>query len=183
MMIIGEWGTEMNAQQRRDEIILLLKSAGTPISASTLATSLNVSRQVIVGDIALLRAAGLDISATPRGYLLEELNAASRFGYEGIVACKHTPEQLKEELYTVVDFGGTLIDVTIEHSLYGQISGSLDISSRHEADLFCEKTSCETSQLLSKLTRGIHLHRIGCKDKQTFTLIKQALEEKNIAFS
>ena len=47
----------MNAAQRRERILTRLNSAGAPLSASTLAAELGVSRQIVVGDVALLRAA------------------------------------------------------------------------------------------------------------------------------
>ena len=131
----------------------------------------------------MLRASGAQISATPRGYILES-NPSSPFAYEGILACKHSSDQLCDELYTIVDFGGFVIDVTIEHSLYGQLSGVLNIGSRYDADLFLKQVQdTENAKPLSALTGGIHLHRIGCKGQETFILIKQALIEKGICFS
>ena len=55
----------MTAEKRREEIRALLANAGGPISASTLAARFSVSRQVVVGDIALLRAAGLETPVIP----------------------------------------------------------------------------------------------------------------------
>ena len=81
-------------------------------------------------------------------------------GYEGLLACKHiTNEKLLEELYTIVDFGGFVIDVIIDHEHYGQLSGKLSISSRYEADLFMEKAKKDTGRPLSLLIGGVHLHR------------------------
>ena len=98
----------MNAAQRRERILTRLNSAGAPLSASTLAAELGVSRQIVVGDVALLRAGGAQIDATPRGY---QLHPAEK-GYTGILACVHrTQEEMRRELYTVVDQGGTVVDV------------------------------------------------------------------------
>lgn len=173
----------MSKLERREEIIKIIKSSELPVSASSLANSLNVSRQVIVGDVALIRASGINISATPTGYILEDGNLISNFGYLGIIACKHLEDKLEEELYAIVDFGGTIIDVTIEHSTYGQISGILDIGSRHDADLFIKKLKDKQSKPLSDLTDGIHIHRIGCKDKETFNMIVEDLEKRGIALT
>ncbi|QHI71859.1 transcription repressor NadR [Aminipila terrae] len=171
----------MNASKRRELIISHLKSSSVPTSASSLASLLKVSRQIIVSDVALLRAGGLDISATPRGYILSENDTAkSIHNFEGILACKHTAAQLREELYTIVDFGAEVIDVTIEHSLYGQLSGRLNLNSRYDIDLFLEKISNNSDLPLSCLTEGVHLHKVGCRDENTFNLIKQALESKNM---
>ncbi|MEG0829238.1 MAG: transcription repressor NadR [Anaerovoracaceae bacterium] len=170
----------MDTGKRRDELLKILKQKESAISASTLAQQLSVSRQIIVGDVAILRAAGAEISATPRGYVYRQ-NTALDFPFEGLIACKHSTAQLAEELYTIVDFGGVVIDVTIDHLIYGQLSGTLNIRSRHDVDLFTEKvTAEENAKPLSFLTGGIHLHRIGCQNKGDFQLIKAALSEKNI---
>ncbi len=171
----------MNASERRDLIVSQLKSSLTPISASSLASMLQVSRQIIVSDVALLRAGGLDISATPRGYVLAQSDLDSnKHVFECILACKHTSEQLKDELYTIVDFGAEVLDVTIEHSLYGQLSGSLNLNSRYDVDLFLDKIKNSTALPLSIQTEGVHLHKIGCRDTKTFELIKDALDKKSI---
>lgn len=170
------YNDSMNAQDRRKKILIKLINSQVPVSASSLADEYKVSRQIIVGDIALLRAGGHDITATPRGYVLEGEETSHPF--VGIIACKHTSEQLREELYTIVDFGGTVIDVTIEHSIYGQLSGQLNISSRYEADLFVESVSGESDKPLSTISGGIHLHKIGCKTEEIFEMIKSKLEEK-----
>lgn len=172
----------MDAKERRNRILAKLQGCDTPISASSLAEELSVSRQIIVGDVALLRASGAHISATPRGYIYEQ--EASEFPYEGLLACRHTTAQLEDELYTIVDFGGFVIDVTIEHPLYGQLSGPLNLGSRYDVDLFIEKVLAEeNAKPLSVLTGGVHLHRIGCRDQAAFSLIRQQLTEKNIIFS
>lgn len=171
----------MDPEKRRSKIIKILEKSTEPQSASAMADMLSVSRQVIVGDVALLRASGFDIEATPRGYVIDP-SGLSQFPYVGTVACKHYHDRLKEELYSVVDLGGTVIDVTIDHALYGQLSGLLDISSRRDVDLFCEKVKNHGSQPLSILTDGIHIHRIGCKDEETFKTIEKKLKDSGIGF-
>ena len=172
----------MDAKERRNEILTRLKQADGPISASVLAQQLSVSRQIIVGDVAILRAAGIHISATPRGYIFDD--GASVFPYEGLLACRHTPQQLQEELYAIVDYGGFVMDVTIEHPIYGQLSGPLNLGSRYDVDLFLNKVrEAENARPLSVLTDGVHLHRVGCKDQETFTLIMKVLSENGIIFS
>lgn len=166
----------MNTHDRRKQILISLAAAEAPISASSFAKQLSVTRQVIVGDVALLRASGHNIAATPRGYVLEAEEKS--YPYVGIVACKHTAQELADELYTIVDFGGTVIDVTIEHSIYGQLSGLLNISSRYEVDLFVNSVSGESDKPLSSISGGIHLHKIGCKDEEIFTMIKEELDKK-----
>ena len=161
----------MDTNERRREIIIQLTNSTTPLSASTLAEHFSVSRQIIVGDVALLRAEGHDIVSTPRGYLLKASDAD--YPYVGLIACRHDSNQMKNELYTIVDFGGTVIDVTIEHSIYGEISGFLNLSSRYEVDMFVKSVSGENDKPLSTISGGIHLHRIGCKSEEIFNLIKE----------
>ena len=92
----------MNAAQRREKILQQLHGASAPISASALAAKLGVSRQIVVGDVALLRAGGAEIEATPRGYQFHPTPG----GYTGILACVHrTADEMRTELYTVVDQG------------------------------------------------------------------------------
>ena len=101
----------MHTADRRQAILEKLAASPQPLSASALAGQLGVSRQIVVGDVALLRAAGAQIDATPRGYLLRREAAP---GYTGLLACAHsTPQQLLQELYTVVDLGGTVVDVIV----------------------------------------------------------------------
>lgn len=106
----------MNAEQRRSQVLACLQTAQTPLSASHLAAQMGVSRQIIVGDIALLRACGHQIFATPRGYLLQRAPQ----GLRKTVACVHTREQMEQELNLLVDNGCTVLDVIVEHPVYGQ---------------------------------------------------------------
>ena len=120
----------MNSQQRRQQLLVLLRQNSGPVSATAIAKKFGVSRQIIVGDVALLRAAGEQISATPRGYVLkQEQNLQTR-----TIACRHDDEHLLQELYIAVDNGCAVLDVTVEHPIYGQISGQLQVFSRYDAD-------------------------------------------------
>jgi transcriptional regulator of NAD metabolism len=165
----------MNGDERRDKILDKINRTDGPLSASALASEFNVSRQIIVGDVSLLRASGALIKSTPRGYL----PGTSEFAYIGTVVCKHGFSQLKEELYTIADYGGTCIDVTIDHEIYGELTGQLNVSSRFDADIFLEKCS-DKARPLSFLSGGVHTHRIGCRDREVFSHIVKALTEKQI---
>ena len=125
-----------------------------------------------------MRAEGHDIVSTPRGYIIKATD--TDYPYVGMIACRHDSRQMKDELYTIVDFGGTVIDVTIEHSIYGEISGLLNLSSRYEVDMFIKDVSGENDKPLSTISGGIHLHRIGCKSEEIFNLIKEKLKEQGI---
>ena len=134
-----------------------------------LAEKFSVSRQIIVGDIALLRSSGEEILATPRGYVTPK----EARGLVRRIAVKHTPQQMADELNTIVDNGCTVIDVTVEHPVYGQLTGPLQISSRYEVGQFIER--CRSAEPLSRLTDGIHLHTLLCPDEAAFERTKDAL--------
>ena len=158
----------MNAAQRRERILTRLNSAGAPLSASTLAAELGVSRQIVVGDVALLRAGGAQIDATPRGY---QLHPAEK-GCTGILACVHrTQEEMRQELYTVVDQGGTVVDVAVENSLYGEIRATLNLCNRYDVDNFIRQAADAPESLLSR-----------SPDKDTFARIRDALEQQGLLY-
>ena len=152
----------------------LLHQSAHPISASALAERFSVTRQVIVGDIALLRSGGADILATPRGYCIQ--GAAP--GLVRRVAVRHTPHRMETELNIMVDNGCTVVDVIVEHPLYGQLTGSLQLSTRAEVEQFMARSL--TTQPLSALTGGIHLHTLLCPDEAAFQRVREALRQEDI---
>lgn len=167
----------MKSEKRRNMILDELKKAASPISAGTFAEQYQVSRQIIVGDIALLRASSIEILATPKGYIINsEKSDDDSCVY--VLACKHDASHTLDELYTIVDYGGEVIDVIVEHPIYGQLTGYLNVASRYDADQFVEKIQEENTKPLSVLTDGIHLHSIRCKDEKNYQLIKKMLCEK-----
>lgn len=56
----------MDAQERRLRVLDILKE-GERVRGTELAKALGVSRQIIVGDVALLKAGGVPVISTPRG--------------------------------------------------------------------------------------------------------------------
>ena len=162
----------MNSQQRRAAILRRLQQADKPVSATVLAGELAVSRQIIVGDVALLRAAGESVVATARGYVITRPH-----GVERQVVCCHAPGDMERELNLMVDFGCTVEDVAVEHAVYGQISGRLDVSSRYEVAEFLRRVEEGSSKPLSDLTAGIHTHTLRCPDGQTFEKLCTALRD------
>ena len=169
----------MNAAQRREVILQRLSKAKAPVSASVMAAELGVSRQIVVGDVALLRAGGAEIEATPRGYQFHPAPG----GYTGILACVHsTADQMRSELYAVVDQGGTVVDVAVENPLYGELRGNLNLASRYDVDLFLRQAADTPECLLSRMTGGVHLHTLRCPDEASFRRVKAALAEKGLLY-
>ena len=166
----------MDAQTRRQAIARRLEREKNPISATALAREFSVSRQVVVGDVALLRATGLDIAATPRGYVLPSRPAGRTF----TVACIHSAQDMEQELNAVVDQGCTVLDVIVEHPIYGQLTGPLHLSSRYEVGQFVQRCKEESVAPLSLLTDGVHLHTITCPDEAAFLRVRESLEQLGI---
>ena len=168
----------MQAESRRHNIIGILTGAAGPVSAGKLAGMFGVSRQIIVGDIALLRASGIDITATPRGYVLTKSS-------EGIIhriPCRHKPEEMREELQILVDNGCLVRDVIVEHPVYGQLVGQLDIVTRYDVDEFISKVMRSEAAPLSDLTGGIHLHTIFCPDEEAYRRVLEKLRKSGFLF-
>jgi len=162
----------MEAASRRQAILDRLRTADRPVSASALAAGLNVSRQIIVGDIALLRAGGAEISATPRGYVLPRATD----GITRTIACRHTLAQTGQELNILVDNGCTVLDVIVEHPVYGQLTGQLQISSRYDVEQFLARIRDSEAAPLSMLTGGLHLHTLCCPNEDAYTRACAALK-------
>ncbi|MBO5123295.1 MAG: transcription repressor NadR [Oscillospiraceae bacterium] len=166
----------MTAIERRNAIYQVL-SADTPISATALAGRFGVTRQVVVGDIALLRAEGRSVIATPRGYIIPVPD-----GFVRTIACVHNAAQTRDELNAMVDCGCTVIDVVVEHPVYGQLTAPLAISSRYDVEQFIEKMASASASPLSALTEGIHLHTLSCPDEAVFNHLRDKLREMGMLF-
>lgn len=164
----------MNAEQRRQMILKILDGKQEAISAAALARELKVSRQIIVGDIALLRASGRRINATPKGYVMDEQDTAYRFQ----VACIHDESRMEDELLSIVDQGGSVEDVMVEHPVYGLLVGRLQLNSRYDVKMFVEQSQKLQAKSLSLLTDGIHIHTIRCESEEAKNRIISVLKDK-----
>ncbi|MBQ3404396.1 MAG: transcription repressor NadR [Oscillospiraceae bacterium] len=164
----------MNAAERRKKLLKELIRADAPVSAAALADTFSVSRQVIVGDVAILRAAGHSIYSTPRGYVVPN----DPGGVYKTIACVHGYDEIRDELFIFVDNGCTVIDVTVEHPVYGQITGNLHLGTRYDVEQFAARLAEYDASPLSTLTGGIHLHRVRCPDESAFHRVEKALSEK-----
>ena len=167
----------MTAVQRRSAIYEQLTHADAPISATALAQQFSVTRQVVVGDIALLRAEGHSITATPRGYMIP-----AETGLRRTIACHHSGADTQRELFAMVDCGCTVLDVIVEHPVYGQLTAPLALSSRYDVEQFIRRMADSHAQPISALTGGVHLHTLHCPDAGSFERIKKELEEKGILY-
>ncbi|MBO1004035.1 transcription repressor NadR [Pseudogracilibacillus auburnensis] len=172
----------MSGTERRDFIIGLLKKTKQPITGQELANQTNVSRQVIVTDVALLKTSNEPIIATNQGYLYLQQQSPNHL-HRRIIICNHTPDQTKMELDMIVDCGVTVLDVIVEHSIYGELTGSLMINSRADVNQFVTALSNYEATLLSVLTNGIHLHTLEADSMEKIDAACKALAEAGILYT
>lgn len=166
--------------ERHQLLITTLKKAHKPMPGRELGEMMNVSRQVIVGDITLLKAKGEPIMATSRGYVYMHEHG-QRNTIEKVIVCRHTPEQTEEELNILVDHGVTVKDVKIEHSVYGDLNASIMVSNRSEVKAFIQNVKEANAVFLLKLTEGgIHLHTIEANKEDDILAAEDALRSAGI---
>ena len=166
-------------EARHQLLVSTLKEASNPVSGRELGLMTNVSRQVIVGDITLLKAKGEPIMATSRGYVYMHPQVKLR-KIEKVIACNHTSEQTEEELNLLVDYGVTVKDVKIEHPVYGDLTASVMVSNRNEVKEFIENIKKTNASFLLELTEGIHLHTIIADNEQEIINAENALRKADI---
>lgn len=163
----------LGGQERREQILKILKNSDKPVAGTELAKQLDVSRQVIVQDMALIRANGVEILSTNRGYIIDEDKAVSR-----VFKVIHADEQVEEELNLFVDLGGKVEDVFVFHKVYGVIKASMNIKSRKDVKKYMEEISTGKSTQLKNLTSGYHYHTITADDEQTLDMIQEELRQR-----
>ena len=169
----------MSSEERREKLLKILQTSNRPVKGGELAKELNVTRQVVVKDIALLRASGIEILATSTGYIIY---SPEKFEFQ--IKCKnhHSNEHLLEELQIIIDLGGKVKDVIVEHPTYGSIRANLNINSNRDIKNFMDKTNKNNFKQLSSLSQEYHVHTIEVPDTLAFEEIKKELKEKNILY-
>ncbi|MCR5495923.1 MAG: transcription repressor NadR [Treponema sp.] len=158
---------------RRLSILEILLNSKEAVSGSELSKRLGVSRQVIVNDIALLRASHPDLIATNSGYLMIKAASTCR-----IFKVKHTDEQTEDELNIMVELGGTVLDVYVEHKVYGTISAPLNIKCRRDIENFMEDLKSGVSTPLKNITKGYHYHTVEARSEEILDEIQNKLQER-----
>lgn len=166
----------MNSKERRSYIEKVLIENEQPQKGHILAERLGVTRQIIVKDIAILRAEGKKIIATPEGYLIprEEKDIVKQ-----VIAVSHETDEIEEELKIIVKFGGIIEDVIVEHPVYGEIKSMLMIKTLYDVENFISKINEVKAEPLLILTGGIHLHTIIAENDSILENIKKELKDKN----
>ncbi len=163
----------MSAEVRRERIIGLLKASDLPLSGTELAKQCQISRQIIVQDIARLRASGYQILSTTKGYLLQSAPSNTC-----TLQVQHTDQQIEDELNTIVDLGGTVLDVSVQHDIYGTLTAPLYVSSRLQVQEFLLSLKKRQANPLKNLTADIHFHTIEADSEEILRLIEKSLQQK-----
>lgn len=161
----------MSGEERRQELINFITGNGKAASGTSLAEKFHVSRQVIVQDIALLRAEGYDILSTNRGYLCQQKPGASRVFY-----VKHDDDRILEELNLVADCGGCVKDIFVQHEVYGELRAALNVDSRKKAAAFVKNISVGTCRPLNGVTHGYHYHTVTAESEEELDSIEEELQ-------
>lgn len=163
----------MDGETRRNKIIEIIRKSDNPVSGASLAKELDVSRQVIVTDVALIRANGISVISTNRGYVIDSDNKCKR-----IIKSRHTDEEILDELFTIVDNGGCAENIIINHRYYNRLEAPLNVNSRRAAKEFMEAIESGKSKSLSSATSGYHYHVISADSEETLDVIEAELKEK-----
>lgn len=169
----------MDAVNRRKRIADIISTSATPLTGNELAALLKVTRQVVVQDVALLRAGGLPVIATPSGYVM--IDTIVRGRALRVFSCQHnTIEKAEEELMIMVRNGGKVRDVIIEHPIYGEISGALNLSTPAAVKNLIERLKRKDAQMLSSTTDGIHMHTVEAATEEVLIKIENELRDAGI---
>ena len=163
----------MSGEERREKMLDLIKNSEQPISGTALAKTFEISRQVVVQDIALLRAGKHDIISTSRGYMIQKKNSFQR-----IFKVKHSDEQMEEELNLFVDFGGVIEDEFVYHKVYNVLRAEICLKSRRDIAVYMEKLKSGMSKPLKDVTSGYHYHTITAESEQILDQIQAELSKR-----
>ncbi len=165
----------MSGKERRNEILHYLSKADRPVSGTILAEEFGVSRQVIVQDIARIRSGNVEILSTNRGYLLP---GPIKKKPERIYKCRHTDEQAEDELNCMVDQGGTVETVFVNHKVYGRLQAKLNIRSRRDVKEFVKNIHSGKSSLLKNITSNYHYHKVTAEEEEILDVIEKELADR-----
>ena len=163
----------MTGLQRREEIVKMLKNTREPMTGKLLSETFSVSRQIIVQDITMIKSSGTNIISTNKGYLIPVMEMTTR-----VFKVHHLDEEIEDELFTIVDHGGKILDVFIRHKVYGELRAPMNISSRLDVLGFVENIKSGKSTPLKNVTANYHYHTVAAPSEQVLDLIEMELKKK-----
>lgn len=163
----------MNSVERRKEILKQIRSSSGPLSGGSLASTMSVSRQVIVKDIAALKEEGNEIISTNRGYILNRPPRVKR-----VFKMVHSDDEVGDELYTILDMGGRIEDVFVWHKTYGRITAEIEIYTKEDAKAYIDSLENGRSSPLKNVTSEYHYHTVTAENEATLDAIADEMEKR-----
>ena len=164
----------MKVTERRKAIAAHLLSAKEPVSGGELSRRFDISRQIIVQDIAVLKGMGCEILSTNHGYVMQK----SPF-FERVFKVRHSTNETEDELSCIVNLGGTVVDVFVWHKVYGKIEANLNIATQLQIKQFLDGVRSGKSTELMNITGGYHYHTVRADSEEILCQIEAALENRN----
>ena len=163
----------MKANERRGEILSFLGNSHQPVSAGALSAKFGVSRQVIVQDIAILRAEGSKVISTSRGYMVQSRGRAER-----VIKCRHSLDELSSEGGIIISLGGRIENISVNHRIYGKISAALNLATMTDVEELHRSLVSGASKPLMSVTDGYHYHTVSADSEEVLDEIENRLREK-----
>ncbi|WP_370833744.1 3H domain-containing protein [Acidaminococcus sp.] len=164
----------MKNQERRKKILDILRSSNGPVTGDQLAKDLNVSRQVIVLDMALLRSAGTAIVSTRRGYQINGRSLSMDF------ECRYKAmdtDSARDELNIVVDNGGMIASITLVPDFCGPIQAFLNLKNRRDVKQYLDNFRKYNIPLIATLSQGVHTLTVAADSQDELEAIRDSLKE------
>lgn len=162
----------MTGEKRREQILSAIQQAPGPVPGAALAQACHVSRQVIVQDIALLRAARYPILSTTRGYVLQS-RCLSR-----VFRILPPDEGLKPILFSIVDNGGRVRNMFQPGTNGSRLEFRLNLHARSEVEAFLQGLTKPEGKLLRILVSQPHCQVVEADSKAILDRIEDTLSTK-----
>lgn len=162
--------------QRRAELLEILRTSRRPLSGTELGQRLGATRQTVVQDVAILRARGEPVVATARGYLLA--SAFAPIAHRAVISVRHAPQHTEDELSILLDMGLRVVDVGVDHPVYGELRAMLMLDSREDLKEWVRSMQERKAHLLSELTDGVHIHTVEAPRAELIERARQELRKR-----
>ncbi len=163
----------MSKDERLAYIVKRLESADGAVRGVQLAEECGVTRQIIVGDISTLRRNGKKINSSSLGYRMAK---PKRPCFKQIMACRESLDRMLDELYTIVDLGGAVLNLSVEHGFYGYVKMDVNVRSHDEADRYLKYFRSTCRSVMDGFQDDGHQYLIETHSKEALARIRSALD-------
>lgn len=96
------------------------------------------------------------------------------------IACRHGAAELEQELVAMVEEGAQVLDVIVEHPVYGEIKANLMVNNLYDVRKLTEKLAQTKAEPLASVTGGVHLHTLIVSSDEQLERIKNKLRESSL---